>query len=64
MNGDQVVDANDFHRWLSVAAAENGFAEPYFLADSNLDGKIDVLVVNAGVADDEGSIEAYATDSL
>jgi len=27
-------------------------------------GKIDVLVVNAGVADDEGSIEEFATDSM
>ena len=26
-------------------------------------GKIDILVVNAGVADDEGSIEEFATDS-
>ena len=27
-------------------------------------GKIDILVVNAGVADDEGSIEEFATDSM
>ena len=35
-----------------------------FAAVEKQHGKIDVLVVNAGVADDEGSIEEYATESM
>jgi NAD(P)-dependent dehydrogenase (short-subunit alcohol dehydrogenase family) len=35
-----------------------------FAAVEKQNGKIDVLVVNAGMADDEGSIEEFATDSM
>lgn len=35
-----------------------------FHAVEEKDGKIDVLVVNAGTADDEGSIEEYPTDKM
>jgi len=35
-----------------------------FSAVEASDGKIDVLVVNAGTADDEGSIEEFPTDSM
>ena len=35
-----------------------------FDAAENQYGKIDILVVNAGIADDEGSIADFATDSM
>jgi len=35
-----------------------------FSAIEKTDGKIDVLVVNAGTADDEGSIEEFPTDKM
>ena len=35
-----------------------------FTDAENKHGKIDILVVNAGIADDEGSIEEFATDSM
>ncbi len=40
------VDAGDLDEWRSVAAAENGWAEPYFPGDANLDGTINAADLN------------------
>ena len=43
LNGDQTIDVRDLEFWLSTAAIQSGFAEPYLPGDANLDG-----VVNSG----------------
>lgn len=45
------------------ATDEQQVADCFISAEEN-HGKIDILVVNAGMADDEGSIEEFATDSM
>lgn len=46
LNGDSVVDLGDVNEWLSIAATENGFAEPYLLGDADLDGTIGASDLN------------------
>ena len=41
------VSAAEIDTWLSDAGAQNGFAGPLLKGDSNLDGKIDALDLNA-----------------
>ena len=38
LDDDGNVDDRDRDVWLSLAASRNGFAEPFLLGDSNLDG--------------------------
>ena len=45
------------------ATDEQQVTDCFASAEKN-NGKIDILVVNAGIADDEGSIEEFATDSM
>ena len=40
MNGDSAVNLADQDQWRAVAAAENGFAEPYLPGDADLDGSV------------------------
>ena len=47
LDGDNSVTDVDRDEWLDLAAAENGFAEPYLLGDSNLDGRVDASDLNA-----------------
>ncbi len=41
LTADGVVDGDDLREWLSLAAAENGFDEPFVPGDANLDGTVD-----------------------
>ena len=43
---DGKVDKWDLSRWLSDAAAENGFDAPYLAGDANLDGTVDSTDLN------------------
>ena len=47
LDGSGVIDASDVSQWLSLAATENGNAEPYKQGDANLDGEINRLDLNA-----------------
>ena len=47
LNGDGIVSRHDLEKWLHDAAAENGFLNPYFEGDANLDGIVDTLDLNA-----------------
>ena len=40
------VDVGDIDEWRSVAATENGWAEPYLAGDANLDGAINSADLN------------------
>jgi hypothetical protein len=46
LNDDQVIDLADRDQWLSIAAQENGFSEPYLLGDANLDGVVAAADLN------------------
>ncbi len=46
LTGDGQITNDDVQRWLADAAAENGFSEPYLVADANLDGSVDALDFN------------------
>ncbi len=46
INGDFSVDTLDIDQWLSVAAAQNGFASPYLPGDANLSGAVDATDLN------------------
>lgn len=46
LTDDGGVNFEDVEQWLSIAAEENGFAAPYLIGDTNLDGKVDVLDLN------------------
>ena len=47
LTGDGTVDQQDLTQWLSDAASENGFNEPYLVGDANLDGTVDSLDLNS-----------------
>jgi hypothetical protein len=47
LTSDGLVDEADRDAWLDNAATENGFAEPYLMGDSNLDGVNDASDLNA-----------------
>lgn len=47
LNADGVIDEADRDAWLSEAATENGFAQPYLLGDANLDGSVNAADLNA-----------------
>ena len=47
LNSDSEVNRDDIHRFLSEAAAINGFAESYDLGDANLDGIINAADLNS-----------------
>jgi hypothetical protein len=71
LNFDSVVDQADVAQWLSQAAMEAGYATPYLLGDTNLDGLVDFqdfvnlnnnwqqtsLVSGAGVAWSSGDFD-------
>jgi hypothetical protein len=40
LTGDSAVTPADIAAWLDEAAGQNGFAEPYLLGDTNLDGTV------------------------
>ena len=62
-NGEQV--AGDIGAsFVQCDATDEQQVADCFAAVEKQNGKIDVLVVNAGMADDEGSIEEFATDSM
>ena len=42
-----MVDTTDLDEWLSRAAAENGYAEPFRRGDANLDGEVNAVDLNA-----------------
>jgi hypothetical protein len=46
LTDDGRVDLLDVEQWLTLAATENGFAEPYRYGDANLDGIVDALDLN------------------
>jgi len=62
-SGDKVANeiAADFIR---CDATDEQQVAKCFDAVANKHGKIDILVVNAGTADDEGSIEEYPTEKM
>jgi hypothetical protein len=41
LTGDSLVDDADITQWLADAAIENGYAAPYVIGDTNLDGTVD-----------------------
>ena len=43
---DGLIDHVDLTEWLTHAATENGFAEPYLLGDANLDGTVNAADLN------------------
>ena len=48
---DGILDQADINKWLETGASANGFGEPFLLGDSNLDGRVDSIDLNAvGVA--------------
>lgn len=47
LNGDGNVDLADQSDWLSQAATENGFAEPFLPGDTNLDGIVNANDLNS-----------------
>ena len=47
VNSDENVDHTDLTKWLSDAAVQDGFAEPYLPGDANLDGVINAQDLNA-----------------
>jgi hypothetical protein len=47
MNGDGTIDSQDVDQWLDHAASENGFASTYLFGDSNLDGSVTAIDLNA-----------------
>ena len=62
-SGEQV--ANDIGaKFVQCDATDEQQVADCFSAVEKSDGKIDVLVVNAGTADDEGSIEEFPTDKM
>jgi NAD(P)-dependent dehydrogenase (short-subunit alcohol dehydrogenase family) len=62
-SGEQV--ASDIGgKFVQCDATDEQQVAECFDAVEQRHGKIDVLVVNAGVADDEGSIEEFATDRM
>ena len=46
IDGSGAVDTGDIAEWRSVAATENGWAEPYLAGDANLDGSINSADLN------------------
>ena len=46
INGDGLVDLGDQATWLSQAATENGFDQPYLAGDTNLDGVVNANDLN------------------
>jgi len=62
-SGDKVAGEIDAEFVRCDATDEQQVAECFSAVEQNF-GKIDVLIVNAGTADDEGSIEEYPTDSM
>ena len=47
LNRDEIIDVVDIDQWLESAAGENGFAAPYLIGDTNLDGAVDSADLNA-----------------
>jgi hypothetical protein len=47
LNGDGVVDNTDRDEWLMLAGEENGFAEPVLVGDSDINGTVDAIDLNA-----------------
>ena len=62
-SGGQIADDIGADFIQCDATDEQQVADCFANAEEN-HGKIDILVVNAGIADDEGSIEEFATDSM
>jgi hypothetical protein len=46
VTSDGNVDNSDLSQWLADAAQANGFAEPYLLGDSDLDGSVNAADLN------------------
>jgi hypothetical protein len=46
VTGDGNVNDSDLNGWLADAALANGFAEPYLLGDSDLDGSVNAADLN------------------
>jgi hypothetical protein len=46
LSGDGNVDDVDLTAWLSEAAGQNGFGQPYLPGDSNLDGAVNATDLN------------------
>ena len=46
LNEDGAVNDADLSAWLSAAASQHGFAEPYLLGDANLDGAVNANDLN------------------
>ncbi len=62
-NGGQI--ASDIGAsFMQCDATDEQQVADCFSAVEKKDGKIDILVVNAGTADDEGSIEEFPTDKM
>lgn len=46
LDGDGEIDLNDVQWWLTAAAANQDFANPFIFGDANLDGVVDVSDFN------------------
>jgi protocatechuate 3,4-dioxygenase beta subunit len=47
LNGDGIVDNADRDQWLALAGPENGFAGPLLVGDSDTNGTVDAIDLNA-----------------
>jgi protocatechuate 3,4-dioxygenase beta subunit len=47
LNADGIVDNADRDQWLALAGEKNGFAGPLLVGDSNINGTVDALDLNA-----------------
>ncbi len=62
-NGENIAKENGIEFVRCDATDENEVAKTFSEIEKNA-GKIDVMVINAGIADDEGSIEDYDFDRM
>ena len=47
LNGDGIISRADVDEWLSLAAGNNQFSSPFLVGDSNLDGTVNAVDLNA-----------------
>ena len=60
LTGDGAVDHMDVSQWLSEAATHNGFREPYFPGDANLDGLVDAADLNKLALNWQSSVTGWS----
>lgn len=60
LNGDDSVNRGDLSEWLSIAATENGYAEPYLFGDGDLNGTVGASDLNALALNWRGSTNKWS----